>query len=237
MNYVRFLMNGIREHVRNACFTLLTTEEATEHSNYRGLVADFPDILDVRVAPAVTEENRLFRALGSFYERQWKHAEAFARGFEKIGPANVDFALLPHLEAVGLLHLALRRGLFRGTPGRRIPTRYASITGKAGSRDRFARLTFCSAGFSGALSTIRIWSVSAPTIPICRVPSIIPRSCFARIPARCPVSPGWPRRARPTAFAPKPASFWCSVSSTAANVSTSCWRASRDWTRTSMSRC
>jgi glycosyltransferase involved in cell wall biosynthesis len=116
MNYVRFLMNGIREHVRNACFTLLTTEEATEHSNYRGLVADFPDILDVRVAPAVTEENRLFRALGSFYERQWKHAEAFARGFEKIGPANVDFALLPHLEAVGLLHLALRRGLFRGTP-------------------------------------------------------------------------------------------------------------------------
>jgi hypothetical protein len=68
------------------------------------------------VAPAVTERKRLFHALGAFYERQWQPAEAFARGFAAIGPDNVDFVLVPHLEAVGLLHLALRRGMFRGTP-------------------------------------------------------------------------------------------------------------------------
>jgi glycosyltransferase involved in cell wall biosynthesis len=56
----------------------------------------------------------VYRAFGSYYEYLWRHAEAFRRGFAEIGPETVDLVLLPTLETIGLLHLALHRNMFRG---------------------------------------------------------------------------------------------------------------------------
>jgi len=116
MEYLRHLLTKIDQDVPDARVTLLTTAEAASHPNCRRLDADFRHLVSVRIAPAVVEGNRLFRAIDVYCERQWRNAEMLARGLEQIGVDDVDFVLLPHLEAIGLLHLGLRRNLFRGKP-------------------------------------------------------------------------------------------------------------------------
>jgi glycosyltransferase involved in cell wall biosynthesis len=116
MPYVRYLLDAIDRDVKQPRVTLLTTAEAAEHPNCQKLVNDFSSLVTLRIAPPVPEGNDFFRRLDVFYERQWKYAEALSRGLEEIGAGTVDFILVPHLEAIGLLHLALRRGLFRGVP-------------------------------------------------------------------------------------------------------------------------
>src|ERR1700722_11369799 len=116
MEYLRHLLTKIAQDVPRARVTLLTTAEAAEHPNCRGLCGEFQHLVTVRIAPAVPDGNRLFRALHVFYEVQWRNAERLDRGLEQLGADDVDFILLPHLEAIGLLHLGLRRSLFRGKP-------------------------------------------------------------------------------------------------------------------------
>jgi glycosyltransferase involved in cell wall biosynthesis len=116
MGYLRHLLKGIDRDVANVHATLLTTAEAAEHPNCIRLVNDFRSLVTLRVAPVVTERSVVFRALGAFYERQWRNAESLDRGLTDIGPGNVDFILLPHLEAIGLLQIGLRPNLFRGKP-------------------------------------------------------------------------------------------------------------------------
>jgi glycosyltransferase involved in cell wall biosynthesis len=116
MEYLRHLLNGIDQQVEDVRVTLLTTAEAAEHPNCQRLVNDFRQLVTVRIAPTVREGSAVFRTLGTFYERQWKNAESLDRALSEIGPETVDFILLPHLETIGLLHLGLRRNLFRGKP-------------------------------------------------------------------------------------------------------------------------
>ena len=116
MDYVRHLANGVARDVKHPRITLLTSGEAATHPTCRQLANDFSDLITVQIAPPVTEGHRLFRAIDPFYERQWKNAEALTRGLTRIGPDTVDFVFFPYLETIGLLHLALRRGLFHGRP-------------------------------------------------------------------------------------------------------------------------
>jgi glycosyltransferase involved in cell wall biosynthesis len=116
MHYVRHFLNSIEQRVRSPRVILLTTEGAAEHPNCRKLVGDFAGLVRLHVAPPVREGNAFFRTISTFQEYLWKNAETFEQGFAEIGPDNVGFVLLPHLEAIGLLHLCLRRDLFRGKP-------------------------------------------------------------------------------------------------------------------------
>jgi glycosyltransferase involved in cell wall biosynthesis len=116
MNYIRYLLNGAGTYMKNIHVTLLTSSEAAEHPNCQSLISEFSGLIRLRIASPRNDENRIYRALGPFYERQWRHAELFARGFAEIGHNTVDFVILPHLEAIGLLQLALRPGLFHGKP-------------------------------------------------------------------------------------------------------------------------
>jgi glycosyltransferase involved in cell wall biosynthesis len=121
MSHVHHLLAGMSRLNNNPRITLLTTAEALSHESSRALLADFSDTVTVRIARPVLEGHRWFRALGSFYERQWRHAEMFARGFGEIGGDDVDLVVLSHLESIGLLHLALRRRLFGGKPWVTVP--------------------------------------------------------------------------------------------------------------------
>jgi glycosyltransferase involved in cell wall biosynthesis len=115
MEVLRYLLDSISLNVPNAHVILLTTEEAAQHPNTRRLIDSF-GLLNMKIAPDVTEGSPCFRMISEFYERQWRNAERFSRGLDEIGAENVDFILLPHLESIGLLHLGLRSGLFRGRP-------------------------------------------------------------------------------------------------------------------------
>jgi glycosyltransferase involved in cell wall biosynthesis len=116
MDYVRHFADAFRRKLDHPRITLLTTERAADHPNCRNAVGEYADILTLRVAPPVTEGHALFRRMSSYYEYQWKNAESFARGFAGMDADDVDVVLLPNLEAIGLMHLSLRPGLFRGRP-------------------------------------------------------------------------------------------------------------------------
>ncbi len=116
MDLIRYLLDGIRLLVANAKVTLLTTRQVAEHHSSREVLSDFADLVTTHIASSVTDRSRLFGAISAFYEQQWRHAELLDRGIAEIGPENLDFILIPYLETVGLLHLVLRPGLFRGKP-------------------------------------------------------------------------------------------------------------------------
>ncbi|MSP03638.1 MAG: hypothetical protein EXR07_21755 [Acetobacteraceae bacterium] len=148
MEHVRRLLQAIDRHVMGARVILLTSAEAVVHPNCQRLHADFGRFVTLRVAPLIAAGNSLFRMLGAFYERQWKNAESLNQAFSEIGPGNIDFILLPHLEAIGLLHLGLRPHLFRGKPWATIAIavrfhhRQAGIPGPARWVDHLQRLFF-----------------------------------------------------------------------------------------------
>jgi glycosyltransferase involved in cell wall biosynthesis len=116
MILIRYLLNGIVRRIPNVRVTLLMSEVAADHINTREVVNDFSNIVTLRVAPTVTAEHRLLRAIDPFYEYQWRNCESFVRGFAEIGPETVDFVLLPYLETIGLLQIGLRPNLFQGRP-------------------------------------------------------------------------------------------------------------------------
>jgi glycosyltransferase involved in cell wall biosynthesis len=116
MEYIRHILSGLRSNIDGVCVTLLTSGNAAEHPNCMRLIEDFHDLVTVRIAPSVSERSRLFGAISSFYEYQWRNANTFERGYAEIGPKNVDFVLLPYLENIGLLHLGLRPHLFKEKP-------------------------------------------------------------------------------------------------------------------------
>jgi glycosyltransferase involved in cell wall biosynthesis len=116
MELIRYLLHSIQARIQHVSVTLLTTENSSRHPNCVRLLAEFPLLVTLRIAPLVTRRNRPLAALSSFYEWQWRNAESFACAFDEIGPESVDFVFIPYLENVGLLQLGLRRGLFRGRP-------------------------------------------------------------------------------------------------------------------------
>lgn len=148
MDFVRHLLIGIERRVTNARVTLLTTEEAAGHPNCQRVIDDFRQLVTLRVADPVVEGSFLFRALGTFYERQWRNAERLDRNLTGIGADNVDFVLIPHLETIGLLQLGLRRRLFHRIPwavialGIRFHHRKSGIVGPTRSIDVLYRVFF-----------------------------------------------------------------------------------------------
>src|ERR1700690_662227 len=84
MDYLRYLLASMDQGLRNIRVTLLTTAEASSHPNCRRLAEDFSRLVTIRIAALVAEGNRLFRALGIFYENQWRNAETLSRGLEEI---------------------------------------------------------------------------------------------------------------------------------------------------------
>jgi glycosyltransferase involved in cell wall biosynthesis len=116
MIYIHYLLDAMAKHVPDSHVSLLLGKAVADHASTRDVIDQFPDRVTVRIAPDVTEGNRLFAAIHPFYEYQWRNAEALSRALTEIGPANVDLVLLPYLETIGLLHLALRPRLFHGIP-------------------------------------------------------------------------------------------------------------------------
>ena len=116
MEYLRHILTCIDQSIDNACIILLTTTYAARHPNYLRLVEDFSHLITTRIVPEVNRNRFLAAAVGTNYERQWRDAERLHRGLEDIRIDNVDFVLLPYLESIGLLQLALRRKLFCGKP-------------------------------------------------------------------------------------------------------------------------
>ena len=116
MFYVRYLLDGIRARVPDCRVTLLTTGAAAEHPTTQELVQDFSGFVTPRIAPDVPEGNRFWHALGGYYEYLWRHGESLSRGLREIGPDDVDFVVLPYFETIGLMNIALNRGLLHGRP-------------------------------------------------------------------------------------------------------------------------
>jgi glycosyltransferase involved in cell wall biosynthesis len=148
MEVLRYLLSGVEQAISDARVILLTSAEAAEHPNCQRLAADFSHLMEIRIAPEITGKSLFFHRISEFYERQWRNAEQFSRGLDEIGPDNVHFIILPHLEAIGLLHLALRPGIFRGRPwatiavGIRFHHRQAGISGPSQPQDFIQRLCF-----------------------------------------------------------------------------------------------
>src|SRR5262249_19624077 len=69
MDYVRYMLEGLRE-VSGLRATLVTTATATEHPNFRSVVRDFADLVDVEVMPLDYGAQRWMRACGSFAHEQ-----------------------------------------------------------------------------------------------------------------------------------------------------------------------
>ena len=142
MELLRYLLDAITQQVADVWITLLTTTEAAEHPNCQRLAADFSAAMDIRIAPEVTDRHQLLRFLNPFYERQWQSFQACMRGIAAIGPDAIDFVLLPHLEAIGLLQLGMHRNAFAGLPwatitvGARFHHREAGISGPTHWQDR-----------------------------------------------------------------------------------------------------
>src|ERR1051326_7282471 len=86
MNFVRYLLGGMSELAGDARVTLLSTSDTAEHPDCQALLRDFSSLVTLRIAPPVAEGNRFFRALDPFYERQWRHTEAFTRDLALFGP-------------------------------------------------------------------------------------------------------------------------------------------------------
>jgi glycosyltransferase involved in cell wall biosynthesis len=116
MHYVQYLLEGMKRDVRNCRVTLLTSRGAAANPSYQTVLSRFPDFVTPRIAPDVDGGHRLYRAIGPYYEYLWRHAKSFSLGLDEIGPDSVDLILLPYMETIGLLHLSLHRGLFRGRP-------------------------------------------------------------------------------------------------------------------------
>ena len=116
MEYIRHLLTSMVQNVPGLTVTLLTTAEARHHPNTARLLQAFPAILTARLAPAVTRTNPLFRRLGAYYERQWRHGEMLLLGLRQYAANLPSFVLVPHLESIGLVNIALRPNLFAGLP-------------------------------------------------------------------------------------------------------------------------
>jgi glycosyltransferase involved in cell wall biosynthesis len=140
MESVRFLLTSIDQETSGTRVTLLTTDDAAEHPNCVRLIAEFSHLVTLRIAPPVTEGHRLFRALGVFYETQWRNAEQLSRVLDESGADDLDFILLPHLESIGLLQLRLRPGLFRGKPWATIAVAIRFLNRRCGIKGPFRGL-------------------------------------------------------------------------------------------------
>jgi glycosyltransferase involved in cell wall biosynthesis len=174
MESLRHLLKYIDIGVHDARVTLLTSATAAEHPNCQRLAADFSDLVTVRIAPSVTGRSHLFRLLGEFYERQWRAGESLARGLDELGLDTVDFVLLPHLEAIGLMQIGLARNLFRGKPWATIAIsvrfhhRRCGIVGPSRMIDRLQEIFFWRILRDPALScfgTVDPWLARAASHP------------------------------------------------------------------------
>lgn len=126
MDYVRHILVGVDRLFDGAQVTLLTSEAAAQHPSCRRLTSEFGHLLIIRIAPPVTEANRLLAAVSGchkalrgyyeYHEELRRAAEKLQRGLAQIGPDNVDFVVLPTADRVGLAQLAFRPRLFAGKP-------------------------------------------------------------------------------------------------------------------------
>ncbi|MBW4093130.1 MAG: hypothetical protein HIU82_18825 [Proteobacteria bacterium] len=113
---IHHILAGLEQQVPGVNVVLLTSAEAQAHPNCRKLAQDFGHLMTVRIAPMPTRSSRVFRTLGAYMHSQWLNAERLSAGLREIGPDNIDFVLIPHMESVGLVQLALRPTLCGGKP-------------------------------------------------------------------------------------------------------------------------
>lgn len=112
--YLRHLLNSVARTIPDPSVILLTSPDAAQHDGFRRLVVDFGHFLRVKTVEPGAPGTSLKHHLPGFYRRLWQGAEMLAHGLGELGDTRVDCILLPHLEAIGLLPLALRPGILRG---------------------------------------------------------------------------------------------------------------------------
>lgn len=89
--------------------TLLTSKAARSHPAFKRLAEEFKHTLDIVVARHVDEPPLIRRMVGGFYAWQYTNALSLLREFRVLNEERrFDFALLPHMEAIGIHCLALR---------------------------------------------------------------------------------------------------------------------------------
>ena len=115
MEYLRHLIADIQATVPSR-FTLLTTPASVRRPSCQRLSSDYGHVMTVHSVSLPSARHLRYRALGAFLEEQWRCARMAEIALRHEQFRTVDFVLLPHLEAIGLLHLALRRPAFGGKP-------------------------------------------------------------------------------------------------------------------------
>lgn len=103
-------MPGIRRVI------LLTAPGSAAHPNSARLVARFDSRFELVTTPGNTKRSKLLRRASVFFERQREHCMELGAGLDAIGPERIDFVIVSHFEAIGLVQVAWRPGLFRGRP-------------------------------------------------------------------------------------------------------------------------
>ena len=112
--YLRHLLNGIAPTIKDPTVILLTSQDAAQHEGFQRLLADFGALLQIRTVAPAPGKTGFGRLIPDFYWRQWKGAKMLAQGIDDLGSNRIDCILLPHLESIGLLPLALRPAILRG---------------------------------------------------------------------------------------------------------------------------
>ena len=116
MEYLRHLFTCLEPTIPSAKIVLLTTQSAAEHPNFQRLAADFGHLMQIRIARPIGPKTFMQRLMPAFAGRQSENAAILAQGIDDFGPENVGCVLLAHLEAIGVLNLALWPGILRGRP-------------------------------------------------------------------------------------------------------------------------